>query len=59
MLLGMAMMFSLFAGLTLVFGANFMQNRDRLRALLIVIGAGLSIIPLVIFVISFFYPVWD
>lgn len=59
MFLGFAMMFCLFTGLALVFGANFLQNRDRLRALLIVVGAGLSMIPLVIFVISFFYPVWE
>ena len=59
MLLGMAMMFSLFAGLTLVFGANFLQNRDKLRALLIVIGTVLALIPLVIIGVSFFVNVWD
>jgi hypothetical protein len=59
MLLGMAMMFSLFAGLTLVFGANFLQNRDRLRALLIVIGTVLALIPLVIIGVSFFVNVWE
>ena len=59
MLLGMAMMFSLFAGLTLVFGANFLQNRDRLRALLIVIGTVLALVPLVIIGVSFFVNVWE
>lgn len=59
MLLGMAMMFSLFAGLTLVFGANFLQNRDRLRALLIIIGTVLALVPLVIIGVSFFVNVWE
>ena len=59
MLLGMAMMFSLFAGLTLVFGANFLQNRDKLRALLIVIGTVLALVPLVIIGVSFFVNVWE
>jgi hypothetical protein len=59
MFLGMLMMFCLFAGLALIFGANFLQNRDRLRALLMIAGALMSIIPLAVVLISFFYPIWE
>jgi hypothetical protein len=59
MFLGMAMLFCLFTGLVLVFGANFLQGRDKMRALMIVVGAGLSMIPLVVFILSFFYPIWE
>lgn len=59
MFLGMLMMFSLFAGLALIFGANFMQNRDKLRALLMIVGTFMSIVPLAVILISFFYPIWE
>jgi hypothetical protein len=59
MVVGMLMLFSLFSGLALIFGANFMQGRDLLRAKLMICGALLSMVPLVIIVVSFFYPVFE
>jgi hypothetical protein len=59
MFLGFAMMFCVFSGLAMIFGANFVQNRDKLRALLMVSGAVLSLIPLVLLITSFFYPVFE
>ncbi len=59
MLLGFAMMFCVFSGLGLIFGANFLQNRDKLRALLMIGGAVLSLIPLVVLITSFFITIWE
>jgi hypothetical protein len=59
MFLGMLMLFCLASGLALIFGANFMQGRDKTRAFLMIGGAFLSIIPLVVVVASFFYPIWE
>jgi hypothetical protein len=59
MFIGMLMLFCLFTGLALIFGANFMKGRDLLRAKLMIAGALLSMVPLVVIVVSFFYPVFD
>jgi hypothetical protein len=59
MFTGMLMLFCLCSGLALIFGANFMPGRDKLRAFLMLGGAVLSLVPLVIIVISFFYPVFE
>jgi hypothetical protein len=58
MILGMLMMFLLFVGLTLVFAANFIKV-DKQRALLLLVGMIMAIIPLGILLASFFFPIFD
>lgn len=58
MILGMVMMFLLFIGLALIFGANFI-HKEKQRALLLVIGMVMALIPLGFVLVGLFYPVWE